>query len=482
MNQVEGDFADVDIMLPEDEIEDLVIEEIEEYANSPGATGNIVLMPDTHPGGESGIPVGTTMPLGASETLRVIPPMVGGDIGCGMTAIDIGSLDFTDTEIEEAEAVIRDRLPLGKGEVHQNNGYNMHEDFPWEECESKLERLSQTLGVDIREEVDWFEGYGPDYFDETIARTYNDRTTRPINSMRTLGGGNHFIELSKAEGSGEYWIVIHSGSRGPGGAIEKYWSEKATQYRNHEYVWMAMPENSQYHRYLKFDPADVTPKEAYEWATGQHDESHIYKEAVRNDFEGEEIEEAFNVLNNMNPSRRDANTTLDYLEGEETFGYFIDMIFAQTFAVENRFEMAETVMDVLGAEAQDIINSTHNYIDFEDLVVRKGATRAQRGERLVIPFNMAEGAIIARGKGNPEWNHSAPHGAGRRGSRGWARNELDYEAELEKMEGIQASKIPGDEVPGAYKSSDVIIENSEPTIEIEETLTPVMNLKGDNKW
>jgi tRNA-splicing ligase RtcB len=159
------------------------------------------------------------------------------------------------------------------------------------------------------------------------------------------------------------------------------------------------------------------------------------------------------------------------------------MIFAQTYAEQSRHAMCQAVADALGATVEEKLNSTHNYIDWDDLTIRKGATRAHDGERQVIPFNMRDGAVIVRGLGNERWNRSAPHGAGRRGSRTWAYEEFDLAEFATEMDGVFSTSVTEetlDEAPMAYKDHETILDAiSGRTVEIEETLTPKLNIKAE---
>jgi len=209
-------------------------------------------------------------------------------------------------------------------------------------------------------------------------------------------------------------------------------------------------------------------------------------ESVRETHEGEpeRIDEIHGQLVSISEyaAENSGGSPLDYLEGEEREGYLVDMVFAQTYAEENRRLMCDTVAEVLDAEVRDRVNSTHNYIDFEDLVIRKGATRAHEGERGVIPFNMSRGSVIVEGKGNGKWNRSAPHGSGRRGSRRWAHEEFDLESFKSSMEGIFSTSIKEetlDECPQAYKNAEVVLERIEETADIIDSLRPVHAIKAD---
>jgi RNA-splicing ligase RtcB len=304
-----------------------------------------------------------------------------------------------------------------------------------------------------------------------------------IESAGTLGGGNHFVEFARARESGDYWLLIHSGSRYLGLATAQFWQDRASERRNTAAVREAVPE--EYREYLKFDPESVSDEELYAWVTGGMGESHVRKAKLRRELDGEAIEHAFDALSDLRPptdvDAADRNTDLDWLAGREAHGYYVDMLFAQEYARWNRELMSEAVCEALGVDPVERFGSTHNFIDFEDMTVRKGATPAREGQRLVVPFNMADGSVIARGKGNEEWNRTAPHGAGRTMSRRQARREGSLEQFAAAMEGVYSESVVEavlDEAPVAYKPADAIAEAIEPTATVEERLDAVHNLKA----
>lgn len=241
---------------------------------------------------------------------------------------------------------------------------------------------------------------------------------RVLRSVGTLGGGNHFLELDK-DSSGSIWLVIHSGSRTLGQQV-----------------------------------CDFYLKKAREW--------------IRKNYNTEEI-----------PWR------LEFMPMEEGGQeYLKHMEIAQEYAVQNRNVMAAVILsEYFGLEpaALETVSSIHNYFNFEDNVVRKGAISAHKGEKLIIPLNMRDGAIIGIGKGNPDWNNSAPHGAGRTLSRMQAKKSVSLDDFRKSMEGIFTTCIHQgtvDESPMAYKNADMIINAVGPTVEITNRLLPVWNFKA----
>jgi Uncharacterized conserved protein len=320
--------------------------------------------------------------------------------------------------------------------------------------------------------------------------------------MGTLGGGNHFVEIGESQETGDTWCIVHSGSRGVGARIAEYWQDKATELRKIESIrnymkglsngtaGMYKKELYNIMNYVKFDATDSN-QEILEWLNGAKGESFKKKEKIREDFEGEQIEEIHSTLRNLMPDKQESdNTDLDFLEGEEATGYIKDMIFAQTYASESRKQMMASVVqsfwDVEESEevtaphgTVDEIESVHNYIDFTDQTVRKGACSAHEGEKIVIPFNMNYGTLIAEGKGKDSWNHSAPHGAGRAMSRTTAKEKYSTEDMEEQTEGVYMSKKPVDETPKAYKNPDLVEDAIGETAEVVDRIKPVLSIKAE---
>ena len=180
--------------------------------------------------------------------------------------------------------------------------------------------------------------------------------------------------------------------------------------------------------------------------------------------------------------RKAGKGQLAYLQGDDMFGYLSDMIFAQEYADWNRRQMAHRILNACGMDWSDVqqsISTSHNFIDFDDFVIRKGAIRSYVGEYMIIPFNMEDGILICSGRSNPEWNYSAPHGAGRVGSRSWAKknlNLIDAKNRMEKSD-IYFSKLPNDELKGAYKDPKIIEEAIKPTAMIVDRIKPVLAMK-----
>ena len=181
--------------------------------------------------------------------------------------------------------------------------------------------------------------------------------------------------------------------------------------------------------------------------------------------------------------RKAGKGQMAYLQGDDMFGYLTDMLFAQNYAELNRKSMAEKILSVCNISPPDVkqtIETNHNFIDFDDFIIRKGAIKSYIGDYMIIPFNMEDGILICSGRSNPEWNYSAPHGAGRVGSRTWAKKNLNLEEAKHRMETqkIFCSSLPTDELKGAYKDPKIIETAIEPTAGIVDRIKPVLSMKG----
>ena len=493
--EIDGEHTTARVMVDDDDLlETNCREQIQELVDHRAFTEPVRVMPDTHWG--AGAPIGFTMPLGE----RIVPNVVGVDVGCGMAAANLGdSLPLADDDAER-ERCVRDAVPMGR-EVHAyEDSVHLVDEFPFDRANDVFERFDDAYADRFGERVDPlefdFDGYDGAYFEALCERVLAPKAQGMgyvIRGVGTLGGGNHFVEFARSRESDDYWLVVHSGSRYLGLAVAEYWQAKATERRTHASIRNSIPQELA--PYVKFDPETVDDTDLYEWVTGGKGESHIRKAEVRADFDGRAIEETFDRLATLRPGigeeegngdaddgiASDRNEDLDYLEGREAHGYFVDMLFAQQYARWNREVMIDRICDALDVVPVDRFQSIHNYVDFEDLTIRKGATPAREGQRLVVPFNMADGSVIARGKGNDDYHRTAPHGAGRVMGRGDAFDRLSMDEFEAAMDGVYSeSVVEGvvDEAPMAYKEATRILDALEPTAEVVEHLDVVHNLKA----
>ncbi|WP_408956983.1 RtcB family protein [Natrinema sp. 74] len=486
--EIDGEQTTAVVLGPRTAFDEAFVEQVQEMVDHEAFRNPVRIMPDGHPG--AGSVVGFTMELGD----RICPNTVGVDIGCGMTAVrlddDTGQWLTESLENEDRmhglDEDIRQAIPMGRSTFgdsgHPSQEYHLVDDFPWDRCEAKLESLNDHWDGDHIASP----SYGKAYFLNLCDRLeYSPK--RAIDSLGTLGGGNHFVELSRSERTGAYWVIVHSGSRGIGLSIAKFWQERATECCDDRADEIRDRLADVDDRYYKFDLEAISDSDLLDWVQGGMGEDWKNMDAVVADYRETEptrIDETREGLNAIAryTSENGAGDDLDYLEGDDRHGYLRDMIFAQTYAAESRRLMARTVADVLEADIEERIVSTHNYIDFEDLVIRKGATRVHAGERGVIPFNMRDGSVIVRGTGADSWNRSAPHGAGRRGSRTWAFDEFtmaEFSAEMADVFSTSVTEATIDEAPMAYKDRDMIRGRIDETATIEETLVPVHNIKAE---
>ena len=482
--ELEGAHTTARVMVDDESlVEQGCMEQIQTLIDHPAFTEPVRIMPDTHWG--AGAPIGFTMPLAD----RIVPNIVGVDVGCGMAATNLGDeLPLADAERERR---VREAVPMGRSTHDYDDAPHLVEEFPFERANRVFEQFDAAFAERFGEHVDPlefdFSGYDGDYFESLCDRVLADQRQgmgHVIESAGTLGGGNHFVEFARARQSGDYWLVVHSGSRYLGMSVAQYWQGTASDRRDIGAIRAEIPE--QYADFLEFDPATVESRDLYAWVTGGMGESYIEKERLRRELDGEEIERAFDALGAIQEavqhgSDDERNTDLDWLEGREAHGYYVDMLFAQQYARWNRELMSDAVCEALGVEPVERWQSIHNYIDFRDLTVRKGATPAREGQRLVVPFNMAEGSVIARGKGNPDYHSTAPHGAGRVMSRGKAHSVVDMDEFADAMADVYSESVVEsvrDEAPMAYKDAERIVTALEPTAEVVEWLDAVHNLKA----
>ena len=275
-------------------------------------------------------------------------------------------------------------------------------------------------------------------------------------SLGTLGGGNHFIEIDQAT-DGTFYLIIHSGSRNLGKQVAELYQQLA--------IDLHAGKEDYFHR--------------------REEIIRTYKEEGRR----KEIQTALNALEEEYQSKTpQVPEELCWLYGSFLKDYLHDVEICQRFARRNREKMAEIILERTGMTATEGFHTIHNYIDTKEMILRKGAIAAHQGEKVLIPINMRDGSILAVGKGNPEWNYSAPHGAGRIMSRTKAKEEIDLAAYKAAMAGVYSTSVNEktiDEAPMAYKSLEDIMDGIEESVEIVDIMKPVYNFKAaedEAKW
>lgn len=369
----------------------------------------IRIMPDCHAG--AGCVIGTTMTL----TDKVVPNLVGVDIGCGMLTVSLGKMNLKRDDLVFINDYIIKNIP---------HGFNVNE-----KAQASMEIL-QNL------------------------RCFYDIDRKDFNlAIGSLGGGNHFIEIDENNDGGETFLVIHSGSRNLGLQIANYYQDLAFRYHNGVDADFEQDRN------------DLI--------------SHL-----RHAGKQAEIQNAIIELRKKHTKQSHIPKDFCYLEGEYMADYLHDMGIAQKYAVMNRYTMAQKiVMWAMSMNFDSLLKfeTVHNYINLESKMLRKGAVSAQKAELLLIPINMRDGSLLCRGKGNPDWNFSAPHGAGRLMSRSKAKEDVSLSDFVETMKDVYTTSVGQttlDESPFAYKPIDEIVENIQDTAEIIARLKPIYNFKS----
>lgn len=369
-------------------------EQIKKLANFEAYDeSKIRIMPDAHAG--KGCTVGTTIQL----IDKVTPNLVGVDIGCGMFTVKLTTKDINFAKLDR---VINTQIP---------HGFNVRK-----EAQTNFDFSKLRCGKDVD-------------------------LKRAALSIGSLGGGNHFIELSQNQDNMDVYLIIHSGSRKLGGDVCKYYQEKA--------YWNTTLVNKEVQATI----------------------DRLKKEGRR-----KEIESAIKKL-----KLPVVDKDLAYLIGKDFEDYMNDMSIVQNFAHWNRVTMASIIMEEMDWDISDSFETIHNYIDFKRMILRKGAVSAEKDETLLIPINMRDGSLLCTGLGNPDWNYSAPHGAGRLMSRSKAKEILKMEDFEESMQDIYTTSVKQstlDEAPQAYKSIEEIIRTISDTVTIQAILKPLYNFKS----
>lgn len=384
------------------ELEGAAQEQIRAVCDRPEFAGcKIRIMPDVHAG--KGCTIGTTMTIQD----KIVPGMVGVDIGCGMETVELAEREI---DFAKLDALIREKIPYGR----------------------EIRDIPHPLNSEI---------------DLTQLRCADQiNLDRAVHSIGSLGGGNHFIEVDQA-GDGRLFLVVHSGSRHLGTEVADYYQNEGR-------------------RAL--------------WGEVKHQIQEII-DRMKAEGRVKEIQMTIAILKKEHTL--DIPKDLAYVEGKLFDDYIHDMKLTQQFAVLNRKAMVDVILEGMGLHAVDIFTTIHNYIDTDAMILRKGSVSAKAGEKLLIPINMRDGSLICIGKGNEEWNCSAPHGAGRLMSRRAALNTLSMDEFQKEMVGIYSTCVVPDtldESPMAYKSMDEIVSQIRPTAEIVERIRPVYNFKASD--
>ena len=401
MIQIKGKYNEAKIFT--DIVDSTSIAQVQELCNQEFTAGSrIRLMPDIHAG--KGCTIGTTMTI----TDKVVPNLVGVDIGCGMETVRVRE---TRLELQKLDKLIREKIP---------SGFSIRDKAHRYADEIDLEELCCAGHVDL---------------------------LRAAKSVGTLGGGNHFIEVDRDD-DGALYVVVHSGSRHLGVEVAGYYQEAG------------------YRELNRTDPASVEALTARLKAEGRD----------------REIRKELRKLKNL--KRTPIPKVLAYVSGELFEQYIHDMKIVQQFAMLNRQAMMDEIVKGMKLHVEEQFTTIHNYIDTDSRILRKGAVSAQAGERLLIPINMRDGSLLCVGKGNEDWNCSAPHGAGRLMSRAEAKQSFtvsEFKKQMEQIYTTSVSKATLDECPMAYKGMQDILDNIGPTAEVEKIIRPIYNFKAGDE-
>ena len=428
MKTIEGH----DVKIFTDNIEENALEQIREMLSiDVFSDKKIRIMPDVHAG--AGCVIGFTGNLGD----KVIPNIVGVDIGCGMRILKLGKL--TDIDFHAFHEHIRANVPSGKIVREDKLGFK-----PLVGEEMEIYREAKKLVAELY-----------------CYRELKD-SGRINKSIGSLGGGNHFIELDKDD-EGNVYLVIHTGSRNLGKQVAEIYQAKAVQHLT--------------------DGADE------------------FEETIKRTIEKYKAEgrrsELQSVIKKMRKEHQEAEPSLPsdlcYVEGEGREQYLHDMRLCQRWAVLNRKLISLLLMRFFfdnfksgktdglpGVDVSEEFESVHNYIS-DDNIIRKGSISAAAGERCIIPLNMRDGSLLCTGKGNPDWNCSAPHGAGRVLSRTQAYEKItmeDFEASMQGIYSESVNDFTSDESPMVYKPASEIIANIGDTVTIDTIIRPIFNFKA----
>ena len=395
-----------------DNCDNETISQLTDLLNQESVKGSkIRIMPDTHAG--KGCVIGTTMTLQD----KVIPNLVGVDIGCGMLAIKLKEKEI---DLKLLDEVINEYIPAGF-EIHES----------------------------------------------PVSRSFADKIIAPVDvdkafkSLSSLGGGNHFLEIDR-DSRGNLWLVVHTGSRHLGIEVCEYYQNRAYE---------KLQESAKGGSLKQLINSTISELKT------AHREKEISKqiEKIKADYERE---------NNTKVPRE-----LAYLTGQDFDDYIHDMQLTQQHAAINRKCIADTIITKMDLHSvskdccydEDYFDTIHNYIDCDNMILRKGSVSTELGERLIIPMNMRDGSLICIGKGNPDWNYSAPHGAGRIMSRSQAKDRVNLDDFEESMKGIYSTSVCEstiDESPFVYKPMQEIIDNIKDTVEIIDIIKPIYNFKA----
>ncbi len=401
MIEIQGKYNTAKVFT--DVVDSTSIAQIVELCNQEFAgNSQIRLMPDVHAG--AGCTIGTTMTI----TDKIVPNLVGVDIGCGMETVRIREKHI---ELQKLDKLIYQKIPSGFAIRQKPHPYLREVDLLQLRCGDHVNIL------------------------------------RAEKSIGTLGGGNHFIEVDKDD-DGNIYLVVHSGSRHLGLEVAKYYQE-----------------------------------EGYKALNGT-DERSIAKLIAEMKKQGKQKEIQKEIKRIKNLKQTNIPKHLAYVSDKLFENYIHDMQIVQHFAALNRQAIMDEMIKGMKLHVEEQFTTIHNYIDTKNMILRKGAVSAQAGEQILIPINMRDGSLLCVGKGNPDWNFSAPHGAGRLMSRAQAKQSFtvsEFKKQMADVYTTSVSKSTLDECPMAYKGMQDILDNITPTADVVKILRPIYNFKAGDE-
>ena len=401
MIEVKGKYNEARIFT--DVVDSASIAQVQELCNQEFTAGSrIRLMPDIHAG--KGCTIGTTMTI----TDKVVPNLVGVDIGCGMETTRIREKRL---ELQKLDKLIYEKIP---------SGFSIREKAHRYASQIDLSQLHCARHVDL---------------------------LRAEKSIGTLGGGNHFIEVDKDD-EGNLYLVVHSGSRHLGVEVADYYQNEGYKVLNHT------------------------------------DDASLEALVLQMKAEGREKEIQKELKKRKNVKQTSIPRALAYVSGELFRHYIHDMKIVQQFAMLNRQAMMDELVKGLKLHVEEQFTTIHNYIDTDAMILRKGAVSAKAGEQLLIPINMRDGSLLCVGKGNEDWNFSAPHGAGRLMSRAEAKQSFtvsEFKKQMADVFTTSVNRSTLDECPMAYKGMQDILDNIGPTADVVKIIRPIYNFKAGDE-
>lgn len=434
MKQLQGKYCQ-DCKIFTENVEEEAVALVQSMLEQPAfANSHVRIMPDVHMG--KGITIGFSAPLGK----YVNPNHVGVDIGCTVSTMELSSV-VPEERYAEFERLVGEAIPTG-------HSINDHEVVNREEFYAFLNVEYQQVMHDFPEMVNPIETINEEFISRFLMRIGMNTDIFYL-SLPSLGGGNHFLEYGETEDNRGFF-TSHCGSRNLGVKVCNYWARKAND---------SCKEISEEDLRRVVDEVKASCPDKTQWR------QLILEAKVR---------------------VREQEYMADYLSGAYLKGYLSDMVITQAYARFNHIMIHRLVSHILnkhfGISVVNEIYTTHNYIDFkEHPMLRKGAIRAYENELCIIPFNMRDGLAICRGKSNPDWNYTAPHGAGRILSRTAAKMQLKMEEFKKTMTNVYSTTVCEgtlDESPMAYKPMDEIVRLIEPTVEILYFVRPKINIKA----